>query len=297
MGFMNSTTSFVICEADGNKFDAGALRRLAFSPSIGTDNMRQGWVGLGDPLDDAFSVGLDGGSIAGFSLRVDTRKPSSAAIKIKLAEKIREEEAAGKKVSASRKKELREVITAKLTAKTEFLPTLTDFLWLLDKNRILVGLSSLKGLDAVAEFFQRTFGFVPAPITPQKDMAAFFGDLCRKGCWQEGGYSLSVHGSATLASPQAEEEKATVAVQNNMASVANALDEGFSVQKLRLVGETDALPDMSFDFSLDTSLVVSGLKLPKAEKGMERDADFLLKANVCVMVVDMVEKFTAIVVK
>lgn len=93
---MNSMTSFVICEADGNKFDAGALRRLVFSSSIGTDNMRQGWVGLGAPLDESFSVGLDGGSIAGFSLRVDTRKPSSAALKLKLAEKIKEEEAAGK---------------------------------------------------------------------------------------------------------------------------------------------------------------------------------------------------------
>ncbi len=43
MGFMNAATSFVICEADGNKFDAGALRRLTFFPSIGTDNMRKGW--------------------------------------------------------------------------------------------------------------------------------------------------------------------------------------------------------------------------------------------------------------
>lgn len=138
---------------------------------------------------------------------------------------------------------------------------------------------------------------MPEPIRQQKDMASFFEVLCREGSWKDVGYSLSVHGSATLASPRVEEEKATVAVQNNMTSVVNALDEGFSVQKLRLVGETDALPDMSFDFSLDTSLVVGALKLPKAEKGMERDADFLLKANVCVMVVDMVEKFTAIVVK
>ena len=291
MGFMNSTTSFVICEADGNKFDAGALRRFAFSPSIGTDNMRQGWVGLGDPLDDAFSVGLDGGSIAGFSLRVDTRKPSSAAIKIKLAEKIKEEEASGKKVLASRKKELREAITAKLTAKAEFLPTLTDFLWLLDKNRLLVGVSSLKGVKSIAEFFQRTFGFVPETIKPQKDMASFFGVICREGSWQEGGYSLSVHGSATLASPQAEEEKATVAVQNNMASVVNALDEGFSVQKLRLVGKADTLPDMMFDFSLDTSFVLSDLKLPKAEKGMKRDADFFFFFLSCAMVVYIVEKY------
>ena len=293
---MNSTTSFVICEADGNKFDAGALRRLAFSPSIGTDNKRQGWVGLGDPLDDAFCVGLDGGSIAGFSLRVDTRKPSSAAIKIRLTEKIKEEGASGKKISVSRKKELREAITTKLTAKTEFLPTLTDFLWLLDKNRLLVSVSSLNSLESIVEFFQKTFGFVPAPITPQKDMASIFRALCREASWQGGGYSLSVHGSASLTSPGAEEEKATVVIQNNMTSVVNALDEGFSVQKLRLVGEVDVLPDARFDFSLDTSLVVRGLKLPKAEKGMEKDADFLLKANACVMAVNMVEKFIAIVV-
>ena len=87
---MNSMTSFVICKADGNKFNAGALCRLAFSPGIGTDNMRQGCVGLGEALDDTFSIGLNGGSIASFFLRVDTRKPSSAAIKIKLAKKIRE---------------------------------------------------------------------------------------------------------------------------------------------------------------------------------------------------------------
>ena len=72
-------------------------------------------------------------------MRLDTRKPSSAAIKTKQAEKIKEEEAAGKKVSASRKKELREAITAKLTAKAEFLPTLTDFLWFLGKEQALGG--------------------------------------------------------------------------------------------------------------------------------------------------------------
>ena len=85
-----------------------------------------------------------------------------------------------------------------------------------------------------------------------------------------------------------------MAVQNNMASVVNALDEGFSVQKLRLVGEADALPDMIFDFSLDTSLVVSGFKLPKVEKCIERDVYFLLKADTCVMVVDIVKQCATI---
>lgn len=108
-------------------------------------------------------------------------------------------------------------------------------------------------------------------------MTSFFGVLCREGSRQEGGCSLSVHGSATLASPQAEAEKATVAVHNNMASVINTLAEGFSIQKLRLIGRTDSSSDEELDFSIDSSLVISALKLHKAEKGIENDKIYIKK--------------------
>ena len=43
---------------------------------------------------------------------------------------------------------------------------------------------------------------------------------------------------------------------------------------------------------LDAGLAVSGLKLPKAEKGAEEDATFLVNADVCAAVADMVEVMT-----
>ena len=82
-----------------------------------------------------------------------------------------------------------------------------------------------------------------------------------------------------------------------MTSVVNVLDEGFAVQMLRRIGETDALSDTRFDFFIDTPRVVSGLRLPKVEKRMKSEADFLLKVDVCVIVVETVELFAMIEIK
>lgn len=43
------------------------------------------------------------------------------------------------------------------------------------------------------------------------------------------------------------------------------------------------------DFTLDAALAVSGLRLPKAEKGAGEDATFLLNAEICSWVADIVE--------
>ena len=62
------------------------------------------------------------------------------------------------------------------------------------------------------------------------------------------------------------------------------------VQKLYLAATSDADPDRQMEFTLDAGLAVSGLKLPKAEKGAEEDATFLVNADICSQVADMVEK-------
>lgn len=43
------------------------------------------------------------------------------------------------------------------------------------------------------------------------------------------------------------------------------------------------------DFTLDAALAVSGLRLPKAEKGAGEDTTFLLNAEICSWVADIVE--------
>jgi len=44
------------------------------------------------------------------------------------------------------------------------------------------------------------------------------------------------------------------------------------------------------DFTLDAMLGISGLRLPKPEKGTDEDATFLLNADTCSIVADLVEE-------
>lgn len=130
-GFMSSSTAMTICKADAPKaLDLDALRAHVFAPDIDADGKRLGWVGLGDLLDtDSFELAAVDGRYSGFSFRLDARKASGAVIRLHLAEAVREEIASGKKVGNKRKKELKEAITARLTAKAEFVPSLIDCLW------------------------------------------------------------------------------------------------------------------------------------------------------------------------
>lgn len=280
-GFMSNNVSFTICRADAAKFKAEAVRRHVFTPDVNADGRRLGWVGLGDPLDEDFAFGLEHGAYAAFSLRLDTRTVSGAAVKLQLAEAVREEEAAGKKVGSKRKKELKENITAALLAKAEFVPGCIDCLWDLDNGRLFVGAISPKQLQAVFGLFKTTFGLEPALLTSKADLARLFAQICRQGEYTCSGFTLTPFGTASLATPGQAEDKALVSVQNNLNAIISALDEGLNIQKLRLVASADDNPDCSLDFTLDASLGISGLRLPKADKDADQDAEFMLKTDTC----------------
>lgn len=288
-GFMSNSTALMVFIADGAKFNERSLRQHVFTPSIDEEGKRIGWVGLGDPLDTDFSFGLEQDHLAAFSLRVDTRKASSAAVNIQLAEALREKAAAGEKVKGKVKKDLKEAITATLTSKAPFIPTLIDCLWDLDKGRLLVSTASAKALLPFMGLFSQTFGVEPEPVSPKGDMTELFAEICRNEQYECCGFVLSPFGSASLATPGQTEDKALVAVQNNINAVALALDEGLKIQKVRLMAASQTSPDFQLDFMLDSALAVSGLKLPKAEKGAEDDAEFLLKADACSSAADIVE--------
>ena len=291
-GFMSSSTALMICKTDSAaSLGLDALRQHAFTPEIDADGRRFGWVGLGDPLDtDGFELAAVDGRYSGFSFRLDTRKASGAVIRLQLAEAVREERASGKKVGGKRKKELKETITAKLTARAEFVPSVIDCLWDAEKGRLLVGAASAKAVQPVLELFKTTFGMDVTPITPAGDMPKLFAAILRGEGYPCEGYTLHPMGSASLTATEQAEEKAAVAVQNSLNAVAQALEEGMAIQKLHLVTTSDVDPDRQLEFKLDAGLAVSGLKLPKAEKGAEEDATFLVNADVCAAVADMVEE-------
>ena len=290
-GFMSSSTALMVCKADSPaSLDLNALRQHAFPPEIDADGRRLGWVGLGDPLDtDGFELAAVDARYSGFSFRLDTRKASGAVIRLQLAEAVREERVSGKKVGSKRKKELKEAITAKLTARAEFVPSVIDCLWDAEKGRLLVGSASAKVVQPVLDMFKATFGIDVTPIAPEDDIPKLFAAILRGEGYPCEGYTLHPRGSASLAASEQAEEKAAVAVQNNLNAVTQALEEGMAIQKLHLIATSGADPNRQLEFTLDAGLAVSGLKLPKAEKGAEEDATFLVNADVCTAVADMVE--------
>lgn len=291
---MSASTSMTLFDGVSSKFNPDALKKHVFTTAIDADGKRVGWVGLGDALDLNFDFGIDQGNLVGFSLRIDSRSASAAAISIQLAEAIREKEASGEKIRGQDRKDLKEAITSRLISQAPFIPALVDCLWDLENGRLLVSSTSDKVLQTVLGLFQTTFGISPEPVTPQKDMSEIFAEICREGQYKCGEYTLSPYGSASLATSGQEEDKSQVAVQNNLVAVASALGEGLKIQKVRLVATTEKEPDTLFDFTIDSSLAISGLKLPKAEKGAEIDAEFLLKTDICLKVASIVEKLASI---
>lgn len=294
-GFMSSTTAITICKVNSTvNFTLDALRTHAFTPDIDADGRRLGWVALGDPLDtDGFELASVDGRYSGFSFRLDTRKASGAVIRFQLAEAVREEIASGKKIGSKRRKELKEAITAKLTARAEFVPSVIDCIWDAEKGRLLVGSTSAKAVQPVLELFKTTFGMDATPITPAEDMPRLFAAILRGEGYPCKGYTLHPMGSASLSASEQAEEKSAVAVQNSLNAVAQALEEGMSIQKLHLVATSASEPDWQVDFTLDASLTVSGLRFPKAEKGTEEDGTFLLNADICSRVADMIEELAS----
>lgn len=223
--FMSSSTAFTICKVETPKeFTLDALRAHAFTPDIDADGKLFGWVGLGDLLDtDGFELAASDGRFSGFSFRLDTRKASGAVIRLHLAEAVREEVASGKKVGSKRKKELKETITAKLTSRAEFVPSVTDCLWDVERNRLLVASSSTKGVEPVLELFKSSFGMEAKPLIPAADIPRLFSEILRGEGYPCLGYTLHAMGSASLAASEQAEEKSAVAVQNSLNAVAQAL--------------------------------------------------------------------------
>ena len=306
-GFMTTTTAMRIFKAAQASDPVTKLEMNAFGdtpPVPREDGRRVGWVGLGDPLDVNFSLGIDHGQYLAFSLRVDSRKPSGAAIRLRLAELLREEAEASPdgKVSAQRKKDLKEAVTADVTSRTEWLPTLVDCLWDTATERLLLSTTSEALVELTLEMFSQTFGVSPEPIVPAGDLPAFFSQV-----FTDEEYELDVDGVRariepdgyvmTLAGSEQDEVRAAVSVKNDRETAEKALENGLTIQKMALClhfheGD-ESEPYASYPFTLDAALGVSGLKLPKRDKDATPEADVLLKAETCFLVARAVEELAA----
>ncbi len=289
-GFLSASTPMLICRANDPKpLDIARLREAAFTDAPDPEGRRYGFVGLGQLLDtENFYLALSDARFAAFSFRMDTRKPSAAAIRLQLEEKIREEKEAGQKIGSARRKELREAITEALTAQAPYVPSLTDCIWDGEKGRLLIGSVSAKAVQPLLDLFDGTFQMDLEVIEPHVDMQTVFAGIQRKNGIDVGGYNIQPMGSASLASEDMA-EKSAVAVINKPEAVAQALADGLMIRKMGLVASRDENDENQIFFTLDSGLVVNGLRLPKPDKDDEEDATLLINAEICSTTADIVE--------
>ena len=86
-----------------------------------------------------------------------------------------------------------------------------------------------------------------------------------------------------MGTPASVEEPSKASIVNSQAAIETALGEGMEIVRMSLAASEEE------QFSLSADLTVTGMKLPKGEKGDEPDAVFLLKADICARVARIVE--------
>lgn len=155
------------------------LKQYAFRPVPVGEPKAWGWVNIDDLTDTDWSRSVpEKGEFMGFALRVDTRKVAAPVLKLHLEEAFRQEEAKnateGKAfISRARKKELKELHTAKLMAKAEPVPASADVAVDMSSGLVYVGSTSKSMLETFEEYFERSFGVKPERL---------FGDDPSNGC-------------------------------------------------------------------------------------------------------------------
>lgn len=288
-GIFSSTTALRIFHVAGSLGDyEQALEDAAFTAQPqdpGPDERIIGFVGLGNALDTDFAFSPSQGQFIALSLRVDERKPSQAAIKMRLAQAIKqEEEAHNGKISRQRKKELKEEISARVKAQSDLVPTLLDLIW--DTERSLLFCTSTVDslVELACELFARVFQVETHPLAACADLAKRFESIYagdRPMRLQLSDTQRALLGSydyrVTLSTPENAEEKATVSARGSQEPGLKALEEGLQIKRLGILAQIyeantpdDQEPDRECVFLLDDELNITQLKMPKLEDTRDR---------------------------
>lgn len=220
-----------------------------------------------------------------FALRVDTRKVPGPVLKKHLAEAIREEESkkntAGKPgaVSRARKKELKELISARLLSQAEPVPSTVDVALDTQSGLLYVASVSSTQLELVCDYCKQSFGVTPQPVTAGvEDVPGLLRSLyesSRDVPFDGHTYTLAEAGQLTLLR-EGEENGAEVTVKNEADSARTGLETGLSIKKMKFQMERVGEEELAWEFTLDAGLRFSGLKTPRVEKQSDDDPDAVL---------------------
>lgn len=270
---------------------AEKLKQFAFAPidDLPGEETARGWVNFDDMLDLAWDVSIpEKGNFMVFAFRTDTRRVPAPVLKVEYEKALQEEmekaQAEGKKfVSRERKKELKELVKAKLMEKTPPSPSVVDAALDMTTGQLLVGSTSGKQLEAFAEYF-KCFGqdikeLSFAGLEDREDalkeslaMETFLQEIyghSQDVSWDGHTFNIAEAGEVTLQKESGE----TVSSRNEPGSVIAGLEAGLYIRKMKLLltdensMEWTAVIDQNFRLRLQT---------PSVEKSKDADPDAVL---------------------
>ncbi len=269
------------------------LKQFAFAPidDLPGEETARGWVNFDDMLDLRWNTSVpEKGNFMVFGFRIDTRRVPGPVLKKEYGQALQDEleqaRAEGKKfVSRKRKKELKELIKAKLMAKTPPSPTVVDAALDMTTGQLLVSSTSSKQLESFAEHFKASFGEQDiqelnfAGLEERADalkdglaMESFLQEIyghSQDVNWDGHTFTIAEAGELTLQKESGE----TVASKNEPGSVAAGLEAGLYITQLKLTltdensQEWSAVLGQDFRFRLQT---------PAVEKAKDADPDAVL---------------------
>ena len=293
MGLMAKNCALTVFKAENPAaVTAEKLKQFAFAPidDLPGEEMARGWVNFDDMLDLAWGMSVpEKGNFMVFGFRIDTRRVPGPVLRKEYGKALQEElekaQAEGKKfVSRERKKELKELVKAKLMAKTPPSPAVVDAALDMTTGQLLVSSTSSRQLESFAEHFKASFdqdiqelnfAGLEERADALKDglaMESFLQEIyghSREVGWDGHTFNIAEAGELTLQKESGE----TVASRNEPGSVAAGLEAGLYIRKLKVVitdenaMEWSAVIDQDFRFRLQT---------PAIEKAKDADPDAVL---------------------
>ena len=292
MGLMAKNCALTVFKVEKpSAVTAEKLKQFAFAPidDLPGEEMARGWVNFDDMLDLAWDVSIpEKGNFMVFAFRTDTRRVPAPVLKVEYEKALQEEmekaQAEGKKfVSRERKKELKELVKAKLMEKTPPSPSVVDAALDMTTGQLLVGSTSGKQLEAFAEYF-KCFGqdikeLSFAGLEDREDalkeslaMETFLQEIyghSQDVSWDGHTFNIAEAGEVTLQKESGE----TVSSRNEPGSVIAGLEAGLYIRKMKLLltdensMEWTAVIDQNFRLRLQT---------PSVEKSKDADPDAVL---------------------
>lgn len=295
-GFMSSSIALTVYNvADAKAVTTEKLRQFHFQP---IDNLPEprgwGWTNIDDMFDAEWNMSVpEKGHFLCFGLRVDTRRVSGGVIKKHLAEALREEEAKidGGKVSRARKKELKELLAAKLLSQAEPVPSSTDVVLDTSSGLLYVASGTASALELLEEFFESSFGVRPE----RRDVDPAEGHKLLRAIYEHGlsvtleghEYLLGEGGRASLVHP---ESGATVSAKDEPDTIMQSLESGLQFSRLKVQMVRKGEEDLEWECMLGSDGSISGLKTPKVESDAdEPDSAWLEKIYLMQILVEVLQ--------